>query len=351
MMKTVLFITNHPAPYMNRWFESLDKVYKIQVLYYFDSATYKIWKDFKPFKGLYLKNENLFSMTRLLLKCDFIILCGIDKPKYWFSLFILILTKRNFALYSDYPYNTKPKYFYLRKMLFKYFVPYFYCATDSACECISSRYNIDLKKFFVFPYAHNHKFENINNNCTQISVFDKTKIRIFVANSFYKRKGYATLFKSFKLLKEANLLDEFDVKIAGVGDDFELYKDLFSQLGSNIQLLGWIEDNDYNTIMQETDVYLHPSDFEPFGIPPLDAMENGKLLISTTGVKSVDSIIENKVNGFLIEPGDYNHLYSIFKYLVSHRSEIYEIGNRAQKTVRAYYPQNKIIESLNSCIK
>lgn len=128
---------------------------------------------------------------------------------------------------------------------------------------------------------------------------NKEKINIFIANNFVERKGYSILMEAFTLLKQNNLIDKFNIVIAGTGVLFEKYSKEFMNLSSNIILLGWIEQEEYLFNMNNCDVYIHASLFEPFGIPPLDAMARGKLLIVSDGVKSTDRIIEDSINGYV----------------------------------------------------
>ena len=350
-MKTILFITNHPAPYMNRWFELLDKENKVFVLYYYYSAIYKRWENFEPYKGDYLNDMSIFSLIRTLLKSDFTILCGIDKPKYWLSLFTLILKKKNFALYSDYPVSNNRKTHVFKKVLLNRFIPFLFCATESTAEYYIKTYNILDHKIRVFPYAHNFELGNSKdiNSLRMKCLENGDKIRVFIANSFYKRKGYSILYDALKKLKTNNMIDEFEFKFAGVGDDYNYYKELFLELNSNTFFLGWVEDNIYNHLMKQTDIFVHASLFEPFGIPPLDALECGKLLIVSNGVKSVDLIVESGINGFIYSGDNSEELYNIFVQVLKDKSQIYRIGNVGRQSVRTHYPEDKIKHSLNSC--
>lgn len=61
--------------------------------------------------------------------------------------------------------------------------------------------------------------------------------------------------------------------------------------------------------MLNTDVFIHASIFEPFGIPPIDAMKCGKVLVCSKGIKSVEGIIEDGSNGYDFNPKDDDKLY------------------------------------------
>ena len=47
-----------------------------------------------------------------------------------------------------------------------------------------------------------------------------------------------------------------------------------------MKLKGWVEYAEYLDILAANDVFIHASLHEPFGIPPMDAMRYGKLVIA-----------------------------------------------------------------------
>ena len=351
-MTKILFITNHPSPYMNRWFEGLEVKYKVGVLYYYHKAIYKQWKSFKPYTGEYLVDVNIMNLVKKILGNDFVIICGLDKPKYMFSLLLLVIFRKKFAIYSDYPTNEKGKFSLIKKITYKHLVSFIFCATDSTAKYYKDKYRLNENKLRIFPYAHNYQsfFPKEYNKERKLHIEAGNKIKLFIANSFYKRKGYSTLYKSFMELKLNKLLEIFDITITGTGDDFNYYNKRFSELSPNIKMLGWVEDEEYNEHMRKTDIFLHPSLIEPFGIPPLDAMENGKLLISSDGVKSVDAIVVNGKNGYLFTAGKSSELTDILLNIIKNRDNIYRIGENAYHSVLLHYPKDKIIKTLESCL-
>ena len=51
MRKSVLITTTHHAPYMDKWFEAIEKEYDLEVLYNHAHNSAKSWKDFQVIKG------------------------------------------------------------------------------------------------------------------------------------------------------------------------------------------------------------------------------------------------------------------------------------------------------------
>lgn len=105
----------------------------------------------------------------------------------------------------------------------------------------------------------------------------------------------------------------------------------------DIKFLGWIENDTYSEYMEQTDVFIHASIFEPFGIPPVDAMKYGKLLIVSDGVKSTDEIILDGVNGYIFSAGDAKELASKIKNVVKNRKNLYEMAAKGKEDVCKVY--------------
>lgn len=111
---------------------------------------------------------------------------------------------------------------------------------------------------------------------------------------------------------------------------------------------GWVEPTEYTRLMSQTDVYIHASLEEPFGIPPLDAMYKKKVVIVSDGVKSTDRIIDNGVNGFIYKSNDAEQLATILMSLK--KDDFPSIGEAAHKTVVQHYSISRNIDSLKECL-
>lgn len=175
-------------------------------------------------------------------------------------------------------------------------------------------------------------------------------IDILIASNFIYRKGYETLFNAFKLLSQEKTNKKYRIKIAGHGPLLEKYKKIALEINNlDIHFYGWVNPEDYNNLIKETDVYIHPSYEEPFGIPPLDAMFRKKVVIVSDGVKSTDSIIQNGYNGYVYPAHDANKLAKIILNL--NKKQFDTIGENAHKCIEDHYSIEVNINSIKSCFK
>lgn len=75
----------------------------------------------------------------------------------------------------------------------------------------------------------------------------------------------------------------------------------------NIRVLGWIDSNERNKLLKDCLIYVLPSYNEGMPMSILEAMSYGIPCISTN-VGSIPSVIENNINGIIINPGDKDSL-------------------------------------------
>ena len=211
---------------------------------------------------------------------------------------------------------------------------YIYCATESTQVYVENKYGSAAKgKTRFFPYA-----VDIPANIADVKSEDD-RIRVLVANNFVERKGYATLFGALERLNDFEMRKQFHFIILGHGEEEGKYKEIAESLDMDIEFYGWTEPEKYQRFMDETDVYIHPSIEEPFGIPPIDAMGRKKVVIVSDGVKSTDKLINNGINGYIYSSKDVNGLLNILLSLDKEKFAV--IGEKAHSDVKDYYSVEK----------
>ena len=215
---------------------------------------------------------------------------------------------------------------------------YMFPACYSCANYLKDTYKLNAEKVRVWPYSHCEAPETIRTiNDERIkSIRDGAKVRLLIASRFIERKGYGVVFEAFKNLAFQGILSEFDINVVGNGDLYEEYKVKFSKLTSNIHFFGWVENGVYEKMLNETDVYLHPSLFEPFGIPPLDAMEREKFVVATNEVKSMD-IFTDMPGVKLYSAYDSVALAKILEDIIKNKDMIYSYTENNPEFARLKY--------------
>jgi len=125
-------------------------------------------------------------------------------------------------------------------------------------------------------------------------------------------KGITYLIKAFQLISSN---DDYRLVIVGKGDLLDSYKSLAQNFGleKKIHFAGFVPDVELPLYYNLADVLVLPSidGSEAFGMVILEAMSTG-LPIIASDLPGVRSLIEKKVNGFLVKPKD---VASLAKYL------------------------------------
>ena len=150
-----------------------------------------------------------------------------------------------------------------------------------------------------------------------------------------------------EILNNSEFYDKIEITIAGNGELFNSYKKRFDQLNIDVIFLKWIEITEYKRYMNNCDIYIHASDFEPFGIPPLDALYRNKVIIVSKGVMSC---IGFKPNNGLLFFENANELANHIKSLVLNKHDIYLFSANNYSILTEKYPVDIINRTLQKIL-
>jgi len=117
------------------------------------------------------------------------------------------------------------------------------------------------------------------------------------------RKNVVTLIKAFKRLREKGFED---YKLVIAGDKGWLYEQIFkdvdhSGLKQEILFRGVVSDEDLPMLYNCADIFVYPSLYEGFGLPPLEAMACG-IPVITSNTSSLPEVIGDA--GIMVDPTD-----------------------------------------------
>ena len=129
------------------------------------------------------------------------------------------------------------------------------------------------------------------------------------------RKNIDTLIKGFaRLVQEQNLKDLHLVLVGTHGWQYEKIFDEISKSGSvkdRIIFTGYVDDADLAALYSAALVFVYPSFYEGFGLPPLEAMQCGTPVI-TSNTSSLPEVVGDA--GIMLDPKDTDGLcHSIFE--------------------------------------
>lgn len=161
----------------------------------------------------------------------------------------------------------------------------------------------------------------LNNAIKLPKVSDKkcnADINILFLGVLIKRKGINDLLRAVNSLNRINLLEDYNVKfkIGGVGEEENRLKSYVKEndLDKYVEFLGWVEKEEKQKYLENSDIFVLPSYNEGLPIAILEAISYGLPVISTR-VGSINEAVINNYNGYLIEPGNVDTLTSTLEKL------------------------------------
>lgn len=156
------------------------------------------------------------------------------------------------------------------------------------------------ERIFVTPLAANNNFVKLNKEETKSAVqkrFNFNENYIMYIGGFSTRKNVLSLINSFndiysklkepvKLLIVGSLRDE-GLKLKKYADSLPIKE--------NIIFTGFIEEEYLPTIYNGCSLFVYPSLYEGFGLPPLEAMSCGTPVLASKTTSIPEVVLDNKM--------------------------------------------------------
>jgi len=162
------------------------------------------------------------------------------------------------------------------------------------------------------------------------------------------RKNVVSLIKAFNELRKKGFKD---YKLVIAGNKGWLYEEIFkevihSDLEREVLFLGVVKDKDLPVLYNCADIFVYPSLYEGFGLPPLEAMACG-IPVITSNTSSLPEVIGDA--GIMVDPTDINSLCESMYILLKdkelwnrmrnmglERSKLFSWDKTAEKILKVY---------------
>ncbi|PJE57578.1 MAG: hypothetical protein COU82_00985 [Candidatus Portnoybacteria bacterium CG10_big_fil_rev_8_21_14_0_10_38_18] len=224
---------------------------------------------------------------------------------------------KNIIIFYDLSFVRFPEFFSLPKLLWHKFVypqrqaqkaDVIVAISESTRKDLVNLYQIDAEKIKVIYPGIDEKFRPINRNDPELLRVRKKynlpideRSFILYFGTIEPRKNILALIRAFEQIKEEKNLPPLQIQWRGFeglvkkeeqGIDFSalklvitgakgwLYKEVFkkaenSSFGKDIIFTGYIDEEDKPYLYNLAEVFVYPSFFEGFGLPPLESMACG----------------------------------------------------------------------------
>ena len=173
---------------------------------------------------------------------------------------------------------------------------------------------------------------------------EKNKINITFMGRLGQRKGTYDLLQAF--VKSTSTIPTNTHLTLGGDGDIKKIKDIISkQKIKRVHVPGWLCGKEKIKAFNECDIYVLPSYNEGLPGSILEAMAVGVPIISTPVGGIPEAVIDNK-NGFLIQPGDIEHLANRLTLLCTNNELRQQMGIESKKIMQQKFDIIHIVDKL-----
>lgn len=206
-------------------------------------------------------------------------------------------------------------------------------------------------KNFLTSFMDGNKIRIVPNpiNCSAYIALRGTKQKdrpknIILIGSIGRRKGHYDVLKALPLVLKRH--PDAIVQFAGLDEDFDATENLKrlvieNKIADNVHFLGAVFGESKKQLIKESYLFILPSYGENLPISVLEGMAAGKPVIATR-VGALPEIIHHKINGILIDPGDWKSLASNIIELLDNPGAADEMGAKAYETMVNNFDINRI---------
>lgn len=162
---------------------------------------------------------------------------------------------------------------------------------------IMKYYRVEEKKISVIPNGWQH-FLRIGNDQKALQKYGvKRKNYYFSMSSLEPNKNFKWIVEVAKKNPNEMFVVSGSVNSSVFSNETELEK------ADNIKFIGYASDEEAKVLMRECKVFLYPTFYEGFGIPPLEALSTGTdIIVSDT--ECMREVFEDSV--YFTNPHNYN---------------------------------------------
>ena len=210
------------------------------------------------------------------------------------------------------------------------------CRSADALVTVSSTFVKMLRRYGLNEHIY------YLPNCVELPELYRTeqhhnKLRLVFVGRINEVKGIYDVLECLHKYKE-QLQDKVELHIGGIGDEERFLKMMTDyDLSSMIVQHGWVVGKEKEDLFCSSDVFIHPSHFESFGIAILEAMSYG-LPVITTLIGGIPDFFEDKKSGVAVTPGNVDEIYEAILLFLNDRSCISRMGKYGREEAKRFTP-------------
>lgn len=160
------------------------------------------------------------------------------------------------------------------------------------------------------------------------SASDRGPLELLFVGRINQRKGIKYLLEALRMLKSPNV----HLTICGrVVDSLDLFKDYASQ----VDIRPSVSAEELQAAYRRSDLFVFPSVAEGFGQVLLESLASGLPVLSTTHTAAPD-LIEQGVQGFVVDPRRPDLLAERIDWAATHRADLHSMRHAARERAEQF---------------
>jgi len=284
----------------------------------FPNVTYKAFKYPNKIFNLGIRFLKFAAIDKMLGGVDVFLIPNI---------LFLNLSKdcRKILIIHDLSFELYPEFFTAKKRLWhKLIGPKQLCQQADTIIAVSKNTKNDITKIYkinpkkikvIYPGISKIFFQTITDSAKQKvkNKYNLPEKYIFYLGNLEPRKNVESSILAFDKIKDKSI----HLVIAG-GQAWK-YKNIYklwqnSSAKNRIKFLGYVDTNDKPALYSLAKIFVYPSIYEGFGLPPLEAMACGTPVITSFN-SSLAEVVED--TGLLIDPNNTNEITETISQLLA----------------------------------
>ena len=178
--------------------------------------------------------------------------------------------------------------------------------------------------------------------------------KICTMGRFDPMKGFPDFIRALGILKKHNIA--FKAVIGGekqknYSQEFAEMQTLIEEnkLQGDVEFCGWVKDKD--AFFKQTDVFVLPSIFEPFGIVVLEAMQHSVPLVTSLAEGPAEIFADHADCAKTFETGNYEQMAERLKEVISDFGSAQKMAKKGYELCFQEYYIDVIADKLNTALR
>ena len=216
----------------------------------------------------------------------------------------------------------------------------------------SLEFKVQLMKMGVAQQKINLIYSGVPKFKKNPTFITQKKINIVYLANFREVKDHITFIRSIKYLEKS--INQKDWEVYCIGSDKNSYLkyliDYAKKLDINYKINWILNPSNIQDYLSMAHIAVHTSRSEGLANSILELMSMGLPIISTK-VGAHNDIIKDKINGFLVNQGDYYRISKLLYLLINNKKMRVQIGKQSYENYKNNFTLEECVFKYNSIIE